>query len=116
MLDHARALCNASIGDRLQQTSTQNHACLEIPHRSKHSGRNRAILRTRATPPDTTSGGFTSVAVPQRTGEYASGPLGHESHHLRHLAAFRDESAMNKGGWRISGERAKMLLRQQQPT
>jgi hypothetical protein len=59
-----------------------------------------------ATLPDTTSGGFTAVAVPQRTGEYASGPLGHESHHLRHLAAFRDESAMNKGGLGISGERA----------
>jgi hypothetical protein len=69
-----------------------------------------------ATPPDTTSGVFRSVAIPHRTGEYASGLLGHENHHLRHLAAFRDESAMNKGGLRISGERAKMLLRQQQPT
>ena len=52
-----------------------------------------------ATPPSTASGGFPSVAVPQRTVEYASGPLGRESHDLRHLAAFRDEFATNKGGW-----------------
>ena len=58
------------------------------------------MTSSTATPPSTASGGFPSVAVPQRTVEYASGPLGHESPQLQHLATFRDESAMDKGGWR----------------
>jgi len=51
-----------------------------------------------ATPPGSAPADFRSVAGPHRKGEYASGPLGRESHHLLGLETFRNERVMNKGG------------------